>query len=189
MNMRKSLLSIAIVCSLATGTLAQGQKNRSTGALVNPNKPAAIISFLRVADLEPLRTGYGRKHLLFRITNNTRWAIWLEMNGVPKEYGDAGLFYTIENKDKGEIQIDSRCHVCSVNPVGAGRSVVFSIPADYASQDTHLRITYSFAWERDNETEGGSYSTHSVVFYFSSLPKSVLPTTALSNNSLNRSAS
>ena len=160
---------------------AQRQVNRRAGALVNSTKPAVFISFLRSADLEPLRTGYGRQHLLFRITNNSRWAIWLEMNGVPKEYGDAGLFYTIESKDKGEIQIDSRCHVCSVNPVGPGRSIVFSIPADYANTDTRLRIEYSFAWERDNEVEGGSYSEHSVAFYFSYLPKFVLPTTALSN--------
>ncbi|HEX8653513.1 MAG TPA: hypothetical protein VF708_22035 [Pyrinomonadaceae bacterium] len=185
MNMKKLLLSVVIACSLVTGVPSQGQKNRRAGVLVNSNKPAVFISFLRTTDLEPLGTGYGRKHLLFRITNNTQWAIWLEMSGVPKEYGDAALFYTIEDKDKGEIQIDSRCHVCSVNPVGAGRSVIFSIPADYASQDRRLRITYSFAWERDNETDGGSYSIHSVTFYFSYLPNSALPTTVPSNNSFN----
>ena len=54
--------------------------------------------------------------------------------------------------------------------------MVFSIPADYASKDVRMRIEYSFAWERDNEMEGGSYSAHSVLFYFSYLPKSVLPT-------------
>ena len=32
--------------------------------------------------------------------------------------------------------------------------------------------------------EGGSYSEHSVVFHFSYLPPSVLPTTALSNNGM-----
>ena len=174
MDTMKILLSIAIVCSLVTVTPAQGKKNLKAGTLVNPNKPAVFITFLRLTDLEPLETGYGRKHFLLRITNNTRWAIWLEMGGVPKEYGDAGLFYTIENKDKGEIQIDSRCHVCSVNPVNPGRSIVFSVPADYASTDTRMRIGYSFAWERDNEVEGGSYSEHSVAFYFSYLPQSVL---------------
>jgi hypothetical protein len=189
MNMMKLLLTVAIVCSLAMVAPAQRQRNRWGGALVDVNKPVVYISFLRTADLESLRTGYGRKHLLFRITNNSRWAIWLEMGGVPKEYGDANLFYTIEEEKKGEIQIDSRCHVCSVNPVGSGRSVVFLIPAGYARQDSRMRIEYSFAWERDNEIEGGSYSTHSVLFYFSYLPKSVLPTTALSNNSFNRSAS
>jgi len=108
------------------------------------------------------------------------------MSGVPKAYGDAGLFYTIESKDDGKVGIDSRCHVCSVNPIGSGRSVVFSIPADYVSQDTRLRIEYSFAWERDNEMEGGSYSKHSVLFYFSYLPKSALPATAQSNKGMQR---
>jgi hypothetical protein len=105
----------------------------------------------------------------------------------PSFFKDRALLfqhYPIENKEDGKIQIDSRCHVCSVNPVGSGRSVIFSIPADYASQDTRMRIEYSFAWERDNEMEGGSYSTHSVLFYFGYLPKSVLPTTAQSNNGM-----
>jgi hypothetical protein len=185
MKMRNLLLSIVIACSLVTVAPAQRQRNRRAVALVDTSKPVVFISYLRSADLEPLGTGYGRKHLLFRITNNSRWAIWLKMSGVPKAaYGDAGLFYTIENKEEGKIQIDSRCHVCAVNPVGAGRSVVFSIPADYASQDARMRIEYSFAWERGNETEGGSYSNHSVLFYFSYLPKSVLPAAAQSNNGM-----
>ncbi|HET6892067.1 MAG TPA: hypothetical protein VFH31_13270 [Pyrinomonadaceae bacterium] len=184
----KLFLAIVIVCSLATVVPAQRQKSRRARHLVDANKPAVFISFIRSGEIEPLETGVSNRYLWFRITNNSRWAIWLEMKGVPKGYGDAGLFYTIESKDDGKIQIDSQCHVCSVNPVGNGRSVVFSIPADYASQSARMRIEYSFAWERDNEMEGGSYSTHSVFFYFSYLPKSVLPTTAQSNNSFNRSA-
>jgi hypothetical protein len=96
------------------------------------------------------------------------------MSGVPKEYGDAHLYYTIEEKEDGKIRIHSSCHVCSVNQLGAGRSITFSIPGDYASADTWLKIEYSFQWERDSEIIGGSYSTHSVKFYFSYLPKSVL---------------
>ncbi len=188
MNTMKLLLTIAIVCSLVTVVPAQRRKNDRIGTLVDANKPAVYISFLRSGEVEPLETGVGNRYLWFRITNNSRWAIWLDMSGVPKTYGDAGLYYTIENETDGKIQIDSRCHACSVNPVGVGRSVVFSIPADYARQDARMRIEYSFAWERDNEMEGGSYSTHSVLFYFSYLPKSVLPTTALSNNSMNCTA-
>lgn len=175
------LLTIVIACSLATVASAQRQKSRRAGTLVDASKPAVYVSFLRSAQIEPLETGVGNRYLWFRITNNSRWAIWLDMSGVPKAYGDAGLFYTIENKEGGKIQVDSRCHVCSVNPVGSGRSVVFSIPADYATQDARMRIEYSFAWERDNEMDGGSYSTHSVLFYFSYLPKSVLPAAAQSN--------
>ena len=176
MKMMRLLLIIVITCSLVTVVTAQRQKSRRGGTLVDVNKPAVFVSFLRSGEVEPLVTGVGNRYLWFRLTNNSRWAIWLHMSGVPKAYGYAGLFYTIESKEDGKIRIDSRCHVCSVNPVRAGSSVVFSIPADYASQDGRMRIEYSFAWERDNEMEGGSYSTHSVLFYFSYLPKSVLPT-------------
>src|SRR5262245_16248135 len=169
------LLTIIIACGLVTIVHAQRQNSRRAGTLVNGNRPAVFVTFLRSGEVEPLVNGVGNRYLWFRLTNNSRWAIWLDMSGAPKEYGDAGLFYTIESKEDGMIKIDSRCHVCSVNPVGAGRSVVFSIPADYASREVRMRIEYSFAWERDNEMEGGSYSTHSVLFYFSYLPKSVLP--------------
>jgi hypothetical protein len=175
MSLRRFLFALVLVCGLAAVATAQPQKDVKRGGLVDKRRPAVFISYLRLADLEPLRTGYGRKHLLFKITNNTQWLIWLEMNGVPKEYGDAGLFYTIETGEDGKVEIDSRCHVCSVNPVKAGRSVVFSIPADYVRKDARLRVAYSFAWERNNEAVGGSRSTHSVEFYFSYLPKSALP--------------
>jgi hypothetical protein len=176
MKITRLLVTIVIACSLVAVVSAQRQKRRCAGTLVDANKPAVFISFLRSGEVEPLETGVGNRYLWFRLTNNSRWAIWLDMSGVPKAYGDAGLFYTIESEEDGKIRIDSRCHVCAVNPVRAGRLVVFSIPADYAGQDVRMRIEYSFAWERDNEMEGGSYSVHSVLFYFSYLPKSVLPT-------------
>ncbi len=171
-NAKNFCTAIVIVCSLVIAAPAQRRKSRGADSLVAARKPAVYITFLRSTELEPLRTGYGRKHLQLRITNNTRWKIWLEMNDVSGEYGDAGLFYTIEDKEDGRIKIDARCHVCSVNPVDAGRSIIFSIPAEYASSDTRMRVEYSFGWERDNETEGGSDSTHSVLFDFSYLPKS-----------------
>jgi len=184
----KFFLTIVIACSLVPVASAQRQKNRRAGTLVDAKKPVVFISFLRSAEIEPLETGVGNRYLWFRIRNNSRWPIWLDMSGVPKAYGDAGLFYTIESKIDGKIRIDSRCHACSVNPVGSGRSVVFSIPADYARQDTRMRMEYSFAWERDNEMEGGSYSRHSVLFYFSHLPKSAFSTTAQSNKALQLTA-
>ena len=150
----------------------QSRRSRGVAPLVDSAKPAVFISYLRTGEVEPLETGVGKNYLWFRITNNTRWPIWLKMSGVPKEYGDAGLHYTIEDKKDGEIRIDSRCHVCSVNPLDGGRSITFSIPGDYAGADSRIRIEYSLQWERDSETIGGSYSTHSVEFYFSYLPKS-----------------
>ena len=180
--------AIIAISFLLQPNLAGGQKRtqpkpgRSAVPLVDSSKPAVFISFLRTGQVEPLETGVGKNYLWFRITNNTRWSIWLEMSGVPKEYGDAGLYYTIEDKENNEVRIDSRCHVCSVNPLRAGRSITFSIPGDYAGANFRLRIEYAFQWERDTETLDGSYSTHSVEFYFSHLSKTALSSNGLSNS-------
>ena len=163
-----------IIAAIAFGSALGQRKPRPSSVLVNANKPGVYISFLRAGKIEPLETGVSDKYLWFRITNNTRWAIWLEMSGVPKAYGDASLYFTIVESNGGKIRIHSRCHVCSVNPVGPGRSVTFSIPGDYATLDTFLRLNYSFAWERDNENEGGSSSTHAVEFDFHHLPKTAV---------------
>jgi hypothetical protein len=171
-NMTKLSLSILILFALLSASLAQRQRPGGSAALVKKGKSAVFISFMHRVDLTPLRTGYGRGHLIFRITNNTREAVWLDMSDVPSnQYGDASLYYTIEETKGGIVRINHLCHVCSVNPVGPGRSVVFAIPRDYASQGTLLRIPYTFGSERDS----GSSSTHSAEFYFDRLPKSRLP--------------
>jgi hypothetical protein len=188
MDAMKLLLTISIVCSLITAAPAQRQRNRRAGALVDANKPAVYLSFLRITRIESDDPSDDPNYLFFRLTNNSRWPIWLQMSGVSKkEYGEASLYYAIEDRKSGDVRIGStQCHVCSVNPLKPGSSIVFSLPLKYASRDTRMRIAYSFDWERDNESEGGSDSEHSVVFYFRHLPSSVLPTTALSNNSFNR---
>ncbi len=91
METMKLLLTIIIMGSLVIAAPAQRQNNRRVGALVNTNKPAVYISFLRSAKIESLETNDRKQYLWFRITNNSRWAIWLDMSGVPKEYGDAEL--------------------------------------------------------------------------------------------------
>jgi hypothetical protein len=185
--MTRFVLTLLIVLAAFGAALAQ-RKARPPRVLLDANKPGVYITFLRAGKIEPLQTGVSDKYLWFRITNNTRWAILLEMSGVPKAYGDASLYFTIVESKGGKIRIDSRCHVCTVNPVGPGRSLVFSIPSDYATRETFLLLNYSFAWERDNENEGGSSSTHAVEFYFRHLPKSALANlTTLSNKSLDAS--
>ncbi len=40
----------------------------------------------------------GEDYLFFKITNNTRWKIWLDMSGAGgKEFGQASLYYAIED--------------------------------------------------------------------------------------------
>jgi hypothetical protein len=185
--MNKWFLSFVIGCMFMTVCPAQRQKTRRAASLVDESKPAVFVSFLRLTDLAPLQTGYGRAHLLFRITNNTRWPIVLDMSGVPtKQYGDASLYYLIADARDGKMRIKNLCHVCSFNDVGSGRSLTFVIPRDYASRDSVIQIAYSFAWERHRENGLGSVSTHAVEYYFNNLPKSVLSGEALSNKGMQR---
>lgn len=173
-KMMKLLMTLVITCCFVPAT-AQTRSSYRSSPLINPDKPVVYISFLRVGRIEPLEPSVRGQYLWFRLTNNSRWAIWLEMSAVPKDYGDALLYYTTEDlSDKDKILVDSRCHVCSANPVAPGRSVIFSVPTDHASRGARLRLPYSFGWERDSEADGGSRSHHSVEFYFGSLPKSAL---------------
>lgn len=177
MRVTKVFICAMLILLLVMPSGARGQKrvqrrSSSSAVLVNLDKPGVFVSFLKPIEVEPLETGVDHHYLLFQITNNTKWLIWLDMHDVPKEYGDAKLLYSIEDKDN-RIQVDARCHVCSINPLGAGRSLTFSIPADHAREGTHFRIGYSFEWERKTEAIEGSDSTHSVEFYFDQLPKAV----------------
>jgi hypothetical protein len=170
---RFALIMIVVASGFGTA-VGQREPHRAT-VLLNASKPGVYISFLRVGKIEPLETGVSDTYLWFRFTNNTRWGVWFKMSGVPNAaYGDGRFYFTIIESDGGKIRIDNRCHVCSVNPVAPGRSVVFSIPSNYATRHTFLRMTYSFAWERDKEDEDGSSSTHAVEFYFYHLPKDAL---------------
>lgn len=95
------------------------------------------------------------------------------MSGVSdKRHGDASLYYLIENRKSGE-QISGRlyCHVCSTNPVGPGKHVTFSIPFREAAQNARMRIEYEFNWERESSDHN---TEHTVSYYFSSLPQTVL---------------
>jgi hypothetical protein len=145
-------------------------------SLLRNNRPAVYLTFLRMSVVKWDDPSTDPKNLFFRITNNSRWPVSLQMSGAAKkEYGDVSLYYAIEDKKTGTIERGSTgCHVCSVNSLNPGRSLIFSIPLSEASLQTRMRITYSFDWERGSENYGDSDSEHAIIYYFSNLPASIL---------------
>jgi len=167
-----AVITIALLAVNAFAASQRMQANKSRQPRLRRDKPSIYISFVRVGKIEPLETGIGDQHIWLRITNNTRWPIWLDASDVPnKEYGETSLYYTIEGVNDGRIVIDSRCHVCSNVPLASGKSWIFVIPLDYLDKDQRIRINFSFDWEDRDDAFAGREAEHSVFFFSSNLPK------------------
>jgi hypothetical protein len=171
-------LLLIFIISFGFISIAFGQRQKpSASVLLDKNKPAVYVSFLNIREITPDDPTDETKYLFFEIKNNTQGQgkISLQMSGVSKkERGDASLYFAIEDSKKGTVRIGStQCHVCSVNPVGPGRSLIFSVPFSYASKDDLMKIAYSFDWERNNDWLNDSHSSHYVEFYFEHMLKTI----------------
>jgi hypothetical protein len=172
------MIKVAIVITLALLTInasaiPQRTRGDKTGRLrLQRDKSSVYISIVRVGKIEPLYTGISDQHIWLRITNNTRWPIWLDASDVPsREYGEVSLYHTIESVDDGRIVIDNRCHVCSNVPLASGKSWTFVIPLDYLDKNQRIRFNFSYDWEDRDGAFAGREPEHSVFFYSSNFPK------------------
>jgi hypothetical protein len=172
--MKHTLLITCAFFLCFTATFAQRSQSTAKRILINTKRPAVFVSFIEQRSIKTEKPS-PQKFLFFRITNNTRWKIWLDMSGTAgKEFGETRLYYAIEERKTGtNISGTVSCHVCSNNPLGPGRSIIFSIPADDASLETRMRLVYRFDWDDDRDF-GGSTTTHSVEYYFHYLPVKML---------------
>lgn len=175
----KIILAIQLIALIGVNAVAahhqvQQKKSITTGIKLQQRQPSVYISFIRIGKIAPLETGISEEHIWLQIHNNTRWAIWLDASDVPKEYGNASLYYTVEDITDGHIAIDSRCHACSLVSLPPGKSCTFVISKDYLTQNTRIRVNFSFDWENKDDVFGGREAEHSVFFYASKLPKESL---------------
>src|SRR5215475_942446 len=92
-----AVITIALLAVNAFAFPQRMQASKIRQLRLRRDKPSVYISIIRVGKIEPIRTGIGDQHIWLRITNYTRWPIWLDASDVPnKEYGEISLYYTIE---------------------------------------------------------------------------------------------
>jgi hypothetical protein len=93
----KAFSVTVILCSLVLGLYAQQRRFSGTQSELRLRKdmPTVYITFERAGKRKPLEQGESDQGVWLRLHNNTRWPLTLAMNGVPKEYGDATLFYDV----------------------------------------------------------------------------------------------
>lgn len=163
--------SMANLASKSIAACRSGQK------LVDRNNPVVFLTFNKKERIETeTRGGSDADYLFFTLTNNSCWPIWLDMSGVgDKRFGDTSLYAEAQDIESGRtLRGRLRCHVCSFNPLSPGKKLTFSVPFEFASRSSVMKVAFDFGWEKDAEVDG-SCVLHTVNFYFSNLPDSVLP--------------
>jgi hypothetical protein len=145
------------------------QQKSQVEVRIRKDRPGVYLTFERVGQLKVAEPGEDRERVWLRFHNNTRWPIVLDMSGVPsEEYGDAELYYAVLSGR--ELIIRGECHVCSLNELGPGNTLIFSVPRGALGDGRAIRVRFSYAWEDQNDVAGGREATHYVFFDGSRLP-------------------
>jgi hypothetical protein len=168
-KMRILILTLSLVVSLSGVSLAQRRSGvTSRNPRISKANPSVYITLEREGVIASVSTGEMQQTVWLRLRNNTRWPIVFDMRGVPsKEYGDASLFHDVLLE--GKVIAEERCHTCSFNRVGPGRSLLFTVPGEDIGKGKSIRVQFSFGWEDENDVAGGREVEHFVYFHSSSL--------------------
>ena len=135
--------------------------------------PSVYIDFERAGILRSPGERVGEERVWLRLHNNTRWPIMIDMGDVPsKEYGEAEIFYDLLSG--GQLIFPGQCiDVCTLNKVGTGKSLEFSLPREDLADGRTIRISFSYSRENQNDVSGGREVEHYVYFRSSQLPHRV----------------
>jgi hypothetical protein len=169
-----SLLLVTILLLSFVGFYGQQQMSTALqkDVRIERNKPSVYITFERIGQIKLPDPDDEKERIWLRLHNNTRWPLMLDMSAVPSaEYGDAGLFYD-NLSSGGEIIFRIQCHVCTLNSLGSGKSLLFSIPRTELPKERSIRVKFSYGWEDQNDVAGGREATHYVYFDGSQIPQS-----------------
>lgn len=158
---------------------------------VKRNEPTVYLIFERKGPRKPLYVDESSEGVWLRLHNNTHWKIVLDSFGVPKQLGEAGLFYEVE-RIRGEettetpngvairqSEIDEipvgyrRGHTSSPLVLRPARSVLFSIPREHLAKDLAIRVGFHYEWEGVSGFIRLAEPQHSVYFYSRNLPENV----------------
>jgi hypothetical protein len=161
-----------MLCIMASGFQAQQKRSPTqVGVRIKKDRPAVYLTFERIGRVKVPEVGEGYDRIWLRFHNNTRWPIMLEMADVtPGEYGDAELFYDVLSGN--EVIVRRQCHACTLNALGSGRSMTFSVPDGNLAKGRTIRVRFSFSWEDQNDVYGGREAVHYVCFDAAKLPQS-----------------
>lgn len=169
---------------------SRGQIKGQERAKIEKDKPTVYITFEKFGKRSPLETGESDDGIWLRLHNNTPWKILFPAFSVPKELGELGMYYELEELPQGDTSGSgpdfkpatgkmekaspprgySRPHSYSVRELASGASVLFSVPREHLAQKLSLRIQFIYGWEDLDDVFAGRSPQHFVYFHSVDLP-------------------
>lgn len=194
--MKTAVFLLSAFCLITISLGAQQKRVARQGADVRlvKDKPSVYITFERFGEREPLKPSESREGIWLRFHNNTKWPISFRAFGVPKELGEVGMYYEIEElpqaplergsssgssaEKKEDIKRKSDLPIgydpgdsFSVISIESGDSISFSVPSEHLAEGLYLRIAFNYGWEDQNDVAAGREADHYITFSSSELPR------------------
>lgn len=170
---------VLVLASSSLFSQRRGDAEDSARGRLVRNAPSVYISYTRSGTRKQLQTGESERRVWLRLHNNTKWRIVIPVFDVPPEWGELGIFYDIEANDQQGIAFQKGvpkgrpvADVYSTVRLGAGKSVLFSVPTEHLVKGLNLRIRFSYEWENQDDVFAGREASHFVYFRSSTIPQS-----------------
>ena len=167
-------LMLPLVFMLAMTSTQRVQKGQGATRLAG-GSPGVYITYERSGKREPLHTGESEEGIWLRLHNNTRWAVYFPAFGVPRSYGDLGMYYSLEqaSQNQSSNMLDIKGyeigHLYSEHKLQSGRSVLFSVPREHLPSGVKLRVKFRYDWEDEDDVFADREAQHFVFFKGSKL--------------------
>jgi hypothetical protein len=155
---------------------------------LDESKPSLYATFSKVGLQEPLWPSDSGNRIWLALHNNTIWDLNLKGYGVPKDYGDCGLWFEVVPKTQSRIPTTIQKYAVKWPPafetyrlstysrifsLDSGESLVFSVPVESLEDEFALRVPFSYEWENDLGVAAGREPAHFIVITSDVIPKSM----------------
>jgi hypothetical protein len=187
---RKLLVFIVILASFsyAQSQVRNTKKNstasKKTAFTLLTEKPGVYIDFERAGKRPPPGDDVSDEAVWLKLHNNMRFSIkfcafsLIDEKGnllTYEEAGEIGLNYEVELTNPSNFvgtQSDvptgnKSTGLCHVFTLEAGKSIVFSVPAEHLIKGLSIKVPFNYEWEKESEDN----PTHFVYFNSARIPK------------------
>ena len=168
---RFAIIAIFIFLLTAFGINAQTPADKPSK--LDAKRPSVYISFERVGKASPLYEGESDQRIWLRLRNNTSLNIFTCYFLVAKDYGDTGMYFTVDGPPTSKQTRPlgyGRADDCSVLTIKPGESALFSIPREDLQPRQKISVSFHYGWTNNWKEDMFEGTSNEVGFGYDELP-------------------